>query len=74
MVLTGDILILHTAVGGTGGREKMIPPLGDMSGNQVVMVLGAGLIMAGVPLGYPLLYLGVAVWGIFALLALYRQF
>jgi len=46
-----------------------------MSGNQIAMVVGAGLMLAGFgSIGQPLLLLGAAVWLLFAFLAFLRQF
>lgn len=46
------------------------------SGVQLVMIIGAAFLMAGVhpELGMNLLMLGVVVWGIYNLLNLGRQF
>jgi hypothetical protein len=54
----------------------MLPPLsGDLSGIQLAMILSVVLLLAGfTALGHQLLFLAVALWLAFALVALLRQF
>lgn len=48
--------------------------LGDMSGIQLLLLIGAGFIVLGNPLGEPVFFLALTVWLVFVLLTLARQF
>ncbi|PSQ20059.1 hypothetical protein BRD00_00085 [Halobacteriales archaeon QS_8_69_26] len=47
--------------------------LGDVSGIQLLLIIGAGLIALGKPIGKPVFVLALTVWLIFVLLTLSRQ-
>jgi len=48
--------------------------LGDVSGIQLLLIIGAALIALGKPIGKPVFVVALAVWLIFVLLTLARQF
>ena len=47
---------------------------GDLSGIQILMIIGAVFTLAGIASGPSILFLAIVVWAIFVLLTLLRQF